>query len=71
MNYRPILNNAERQRNERLRQLHAQRTKVPHESNKPPQTKYLTQAQMDKVKELVKEGLTREEAVAFAIDNIK
>lgn len=70
MGYRAIINNAERQRNARVRELLANRTKVSQNQNNTPPTR-LSAEQMDKVKELVKEGLTREEAVKWALDNIK
>lgn len=71
MAYRAIITNAERQRNNRVKELLANRTKVHHASNKPPQTKILTQEQMDKVNELREQGMSREEAVKMVLDNTK
>lgn len=72
---RNLLSATERARNERLRQLYLQRTKASQNPNKQvnqgAKPLYLTPTQMDKVKELVKEGMTREEAVDWALDNIK
>jgi len=72
---RNLLSATERARNERLRQLHLQRTKASQNQNKglnqEAKPRYLTPAQMDKVKDLQREGMSREEAVKWALDNIK
>ena len=69
-NYRPILTNAERQRNARVKELLANKTKVLQNQNNTPPTK-LTQEQMDEVNELRKLGYSREEAVKMVLDYLK
>ena len=70
MSYRPILNNAERQRNARVKELLANRTKVSQNQNNTPPTR-LTAQQMDRVNELREQGMSREEAVKMVLDNTK
>ncbi len=79
---RTILSPAERIRNARVQEIMKAKgtstqgekasqikEKQVNQGNKPM---YLTPIQMDKVKELQKEqGMTRDEAVAWALDNIK
>lgn len=73
--YRPILTNAERQRNARLKELLANRTKVHQNQekgvNQETKPMYLTPAQFEKMKDLQKEGLSREDAVDWVLENIK
>ena len=72
---RPILTNAERQRNARVKELLANRTKVPQNEekgvNQGTKPMYLTPAQFEKMKDLQKEGLSREDAVDWVLENIK
>jgi len=78
---RTILSAQERIRNARIKEImkakqvsnedkkvHQIKEKQVNQGNKP---RYLTSTQMDKVKDLQKEGMSREEAVAWALENIK
>jgi len=66
---------AERIRNERVKALYLQREKASQIKDKGvnnEKPRYLTQEQMDKVKDLQREkSLTREEAVKIVLKNIK
>jgi hypothetical protein len=66
---------AERIRNERVKALYLQREKASQIKDKGvnnEKPRYLTQEQMDKVKDLQREkSLTREEAVKIVLGNIK
>lgn len=78
---RIILSPAERIRNARIKEI-MKAKQVSNEDKKASQNqnkgannedkpRYLTSTQMDKVKDLQREGMSREEAVAWALENIK
>ena len=76
-----ILSPAERIRNARVKEI-MKAKQVSNEDKKVSQNqkegvnqgnkpRYLTSTQMDKVKDLQLEGMSREEAVSWALENIK
>ena len=67
---RNILSATEAARNKRLKELFNERQNKTTSPSTPVKRTTLTYDELDKVKELVKEGMTRDEAVKQVLNNL-